>query len=221
MSISTMSIIYLVLFVTMSVIHLYASLKNDQYFRALTKSTLILLLLGFYLESTGIVIMTLVFALLFSWLGDLFLLGKGLKWFTAGGIAFIVSHLMFIATYCNYIYWESVPVAVMIVLAAIFAVAVCIVFKNLKQYLMPQIVVPMFLYLLVNGAMNCFALYRLIGNFCMGSAITAIGAILFFVSDTALFFVRFNKNSVMKSHFLVMCTYLLGEFLIVFGLLFA
>ena len=50
------------------------------------------------------------------------------------------------------------------------------------------------------------------------AAITAIGALLFYISDTALFFVRFNKDSRLKTHFLVMLTYSLGEFLIVLGL---
>jgi hypothetical protein len=54
-----------------------------------------------------------------------------------------------------------------------------------------------------------------------GSAaiITAVGALLFFISDSSLLFVRFNKNSRLKTHFLVMLTYSIGEFLIVLGLI--
>jgi hypothetical protein len=51
------------------------------------------------------------------------------------------------------------------------------------------------------------------------SVITALGALLFYISDTALFFVRFNKDSRLKTHFPVMLTYSLGEFLIVLGLI--
>ena len=56
----------------------------------------------------------------------------------------------------------------------------------------------------------------------MGGAagiVTAVGALLFFISDSSLFFVRFHKDSRLKTHFLVMLTYSLGEFLIVLGLI--
>ena len=49
--------------------------------------------------------------------------------------------------------------------------------------------------------------------------ITCIGAILFFISDSSLFFVRFKKDCLLKTHFLVMLTYSIGEFLIVLGLI--
>ena len=47
--------------------------------------------------------------------------------------------------------------------------------------------------------------------------ITGIGALLFFISDCTLFFVRFDKKFPIKSHFTVMLTYSVGEFLIALG----
>ena len=52
---------------------------------------------------------------------------------------------------------------------------------------------------------------------CLATAVTFIGAVLFFASDSTLFFVRFKKDGLLKTHFLVMLTYILGEFLIVEG----
>ena len=43
------------------------------------------------------------------------------------------------------------------------------------------------------------------------------GAVSFFVSDSILFYVRFRKGRPFKTHFGVMLTYLLAEFLIVAG----
>ena len=40
-----------------------------------------------------------------------------------------------------------------------------------------------------------------------------------FISDSVLFNVRFNKESIFKTHFLVMLTYIVAEFLIVEGLI--
>ena len=42
-------------------------------------------------------------------------------------------------------------------------------------------------------------------------------AVLFFASDSILFFVRFKKDCVFKTHFMVMLTYILAQFLIVEG----
>ena len=77
----------------------------------------------------------------------------------------------------------------------------------------------MFFYLLLNGAMNCFAIFRCVSLPSAATLVTAIGAALFFISDSSLFFVRFHKDSRLKTHFLVMLTYSVGEFLIVLGLL--
>ena len=72
---------------------------------------------------------------------------------------------------------------------------------------------------MINGAMNCFAIFRYLSDPSLAGIVTVIGAVLFFISDSSLFFVRFNKNSRMKTHFIVMLTYSIGEFLIVLGLI--
>ena len=43
--------------------------------------------------------------------------------------------------------------------------------------------------------------------------------LLFFISDSTLFFVRFKKDGRLKTHFWVMLTYSIGELLIVSGLI--
>jgi uncharacterized membrane protein YhhN len=76
----------------------------------------------------------------------------------------------------------------------------------------------MFVYLLVNGIMNCFAWYRALYLGGFPGIITGLGALLFYVSDACLFFVRFEKDCKLKTHFHVMSTYAFGKFLIVAGL---
>jgi len=213
-----MSYLYLVLFVIMTGIHLYASLKCNKYLRGVTKATILLLVLGFYLESIETPMWVLVLALLTSWLGDLLLIPHGVKWFTIGGISFWASHALFIATYCKYITFSNVPIFAIVGIGLVYAIASTLIFRKLKQYLPKPLFIPMYLYLLTNGAMNCYAWFRLISGVSVGSLITAIGALLFFISDSSLFFVRFNKDGKLKTHFLVMLTYAVGEFLIVLGL---
>jgi len=214
-----MNYVYLGIFAVITTLHLYASLKNDYDLRSITKGLILMTLLGFYLESvTGGFSWIVVIALLTSWLGDMFLIGKGVKWFTVGGIFFMISHMFFIWAYSSDIVFNKVPVALIVGLGLLFTVTVSIIFKNLRPHLLPQLFIPMFFYLLINGTMNCFAIFRMISLGGIGGIVTAIGALLFFISDSTLFFVRFNKECKIKSHFLVMLTYSLGEFLIILGL---
>ena len=206
-------------FIISTAIHLYASLKQIDKMRNITKPFILLALLGFYVVTASEVYIAIVLALFFSWLGDVLLIPKGVKWFTAGGIAFMVSHAFFIAGYCKDIVFSSIPIVLIVLLAVFFAVTVGFIFSKLKEHLPKALFYPMFLYLLINGAMNCFAIFRCVSNPTAATITTAIGAALFFVSDTSLFFVRFKKDSKLKTHFVVMLTYSIGEFLIVLGLI--
>ena len=131
----------------------------------------------------------------------------------------MISHAFFIAGYWRDIVFSQIHVVLIVLLAVFFAAAVAFIFSKLKPYLPKALFYPMFLYLLINGAMNCFALFRCISGPTPATITTAVGAALFFISDTSLFFVRFNKNGRLKTHFVVMLTYSIGEFLIVLGLL--
>ena len=210
---------FLAVFVVSTAIHLYASLKQNTKLRNVTKPFILLSLLGFYVLTASYISVFIILALIFSWLGDVLLIPKGTKWFTAGGIAFMVSHAFFIAGYCRDIDFAKISVILIALLAVFFVVTVSFIFSKLKPHLPKALFYPMFLYLLINGAMNCFAIFRCAGNPTLATITTAIGAALFFVSDSSLFFVRFNKESRMKTHFNVMLTYSIGEFLIVLGLL--
>lgn len=214
-----MKVFFLAVFLISTSIHLYASSKKNGKLRSITKPFILSSLLGFYCFAAHNVLVVIVLALLFSWLGDVFLIPKGVKWFSLGGTSFIVSHVCFILGYSQDIDFSRLNTAAGILLALLFAGAVCFIFSKLRSHLPKALIFPMFLYLLLNGAMNCFAVFRLMSAPCAASFITCIGALLFFISDVSLFFVRFKRNSRFKTHFLVMLTYSAGEFLIILGLL--
>ena len=214
-----MKYVFLAVFLVSTAVHLYASLRKDTRLRNVTKPFILLSLLGFYVLAARSVSAAVVLALLFSWLGDVLLIPKGVKWFTAGGIAFMISHAFFVAAYTKDVVFSRIPVFLIVLLAVFFAAAVAFIFSKLKPHLPKALFYPMFLYLLSNGTMNCFAIFRCVSAPSAATLTTAIGAALFFVSDTALFFVRFKKDSRLKTHFLVMLTYSIGELMIVLGLL--
>ena len=197
-----MKYVFLAIFIIVTSIHLYASLKQDKKLRNQTKPFILLSLLGFYLLAARTPSTWIILALIFSWLGDVLLMPKGVKWFTAGGICFMISHVFFILGYMKEVNFATIPVWLVILLAVLFFAAVTCIFSKLKPHLPKVLFYPMYL------------------SFpAAATVITAIGAILFFISDSSLFFVRFNKDSRLKTHFLVMLTYSIGELLIVLGLL--
>ena len=214
-----MKYVFLAVFFVSTAVHLFASLRRDTRLRNMTKPFILLSLLGFYVLAARSVSAAVVLALIFSWLGDVLLIPKGIKWFTAGGIAFMISHASFVLGYSRDVVFSRIPVFLIVLLALFFAAAVAYIFSKLRPHLPKALFYPMFLYLLINGTMNCFAIFRCVSAPSAATLTTAIGAALFFVSDTALFFVRFKKDSRLKTHFLVMLTYSIGELLIVLGLI--
>ena len=211
--------ISLALFFIVTGVHLYASLRQDKALRAKTKPFILLTLLAYYCFSADPVLLTVVLALVFSWLGDVLLIPEGIKWFTAGGISFMIGHFFFMITYAGMTDPDKVWRPAMIMLPLVFITATVIIFRKLQPYLPKALFWPMLLYLLINGGMNCFAWFRSMSSPGSAAVITAVGALLFYISDTSLFFVRFNKDGRLQTHFLVMLTYSLGEFLIVLGLI--
>ena len=214
-----MKVFFLTVFLTASLIHLTASVKHNNKVRACSKVFLLSSLLGWYCFAASAPRTVVTLALAFSWLGDVLLIPKGLKWFVPGGVSFLLSHLFFVQAYRADVLFSAISPAVILLSALVYAAAVLLIFKALKPHLPKLLFFPMLSYLLVNGAMNCFALYRLLSCKTPASAVTFIGALLFFCSDAILFFTRFNKNTRFKSHFAVMLSYLSGEFLITRGLI--
>ena len=214
-----MKYLSLIIFAVSTAIHLFASLKQDKKLRNITKPFILLGLMGFYCFSVSKIRIVVMLALIFSWIGDLLLIPPGIKWFTAGGISFMISHFFFVLSYVKDISFEKIHPLVIVCLGLFFFVQVFLTFRDLKPYLPKALFYPMYLYLLINGTMNCFAIFRFLTGREPATVITLIGAILFFISDTALFFVRFKKDGRVRTHFLVMLTYSIGEFLIVLGLI--
>jgi len=214
-----MKYLFLALFLLSSAIHLYGSYIDNRKIRAWSKGFILLCLLGWYFCSASFVSWIVVIAILASWLGDVLLIPKGIKWFIAGGISFMVSHFFFAFAYWPNIDFWSLPVWAVIAAGIFYFTMVVLVFRGLRPHLPHGLFYPMFFYLLINGTMNCFALYQLMSIPCTATIITFIGAILFFTSDSILFYVRFKKDSIWKNHFIVMLTYILAEFLIVQGIM--
>ena len=215
-----MQYVFLVLLLGFSAVHLYHSWKDDSKKRPFTKWALLLCILGYYLVQTNAYTPLLIAALLTSWLGDVLLIGKGNAWFVSGGISFLAAHICFVLLYAGQVSFAAVNWAIVIPAAVVYFAVTAVVLYLLRGKVPKPMFVPMFLYLLANATMNLFALMQLLCNPCAGSAVAFCGAALFYVSDSALYLNKYyEKKIVYKSHFTIMLTYILGEFLITQGML--
>ena len=124
----------------------------------------------------------------------------------------------------SYLFWGAMTTAVnwavVIPIAVVYVAVTAAILWVLRGKMPKPMFIPMFLYLLANATMNLFALMQLLGNPCAGSALAYVGAVLFYVSDSALYLNKYyEKKIVFKAHFTIMVTYILAEFLITQGML--
>ena len=211
----------LLCFLTVSVVHLYFSWRENSRGRACTKPFLLIFLMLYYMTSGTEIRQVLLLALLFSWLGDVLLIPRGNRWFFAGGICFLLAHFFFVQVYVPQVQverWMLLPVTA---LGMLYAGLAGMVIFRVKRNVPRAMRIPMYLYLLANGTMNLVAWMQWISEeYAFPAGIALAGAVLFFLSDCSLYVVRYDPESPMYGkHFWVMLTYLLGEFLITQGML--
>ena len=126
-----MKYLFLAIFIISSSIHLYASFKSNSKLRAQTKGIILLALLGWYCFSVSDPLPIVIAAILTSWLGDVLLIPKGVKWFSAGGISFLISHVCFVAAYAYHVDFSVVPLWLIIAAAVAYIAVTALAFRAL------------------------------------------------------------------------------------------
>ena len=214
-----MQILFLVLFAAVSVVHLAASFVSNKKLRAATKGFILLFLLLYYLFAAETKNGVLIAAVATSWLGDVLLIPPGNGWFAAGGISFMLSHFCFIAVYIMAVNFADVNILLTVLAFLVYCALIFLVFRALKPTTPKKLYGGMIFYLFCNAAMNVFAFMLLVSRPCAATALTYIGAVSFFASDSLLFLRKFYKKPIWRGYFSVMITYIIAEFLITQGIL--
>jgi uncharacterized membrane protein YhhN len=156
-------------------------------------------------------IVLLIAALVFSFLGDVFLMYSGESFFVAGLSSFLLAHLFYTLIFLRYKIVNSLLVLPFIAYAALM------VFGVLSGKIPESLQIPVWIYIAVimfmgvTAAMAAKLLSRSYQN-------VLVGAILFILSDS---FIAVNKfvAAVPQVSFLVMSTYGIAQFLIVKGVM--
>lgn len=202
----------LVLFAVNTALHLFwGKFKN------LTKALIIPTVLVVYFCFVKEISWVFVAAVAASWLGDVLLEKQGNAWFTAGGIAFMLSHLLFSVSYIPFIGFHSKRLLLAIPVACVYLLIGLLTAKKTGKTENSIGTGLIFLYLMFNAVMNILAFCLLLCKPSLAGALIYCGAILFYVSDNCLFFEVFRPNG--KDWFItVIGTYIAGEFLIALGM---
>lgn len=181
----------------------------------LTKPFLMPLLLLFYLLSAPKPDVFIFSALIFGFLGDVFLLGKsGL--FTAGVLSFLLGHICYIFAFLKTVNIGeiSLPYSLPALPYLLFGV---LFFRKLLPYLKKDQVQAV-LYLTCILGMSFAALLRISNVGGLSFLLPYVGSLLFILSDSVLA-VEIYRGPVRHGEVLVMTTYLCAEAMIVIGML--
>lgn len=162
----------------------------------------------------------LLFALLFSWIGDCILLfaDKGELYFIFGLVSFLIAHILFIRLFLrqksenkhfrNPLFWVGF-------------IGVIVYLISMLKLLLPSLgdlKIPVGIYAMTISIMLVLALK---GSFNWGNKakyIILIGAVFFVTSDSILAIDKFH-TAIPLASFWIMSTYLIAQFCITYGIL--
>ncbi len=147
-------------------------------------------------------------ALLFCAAADIALELAGGKYFVAGLGLFLVAHIFFIITFSREFKFQKAKIPVIILLIVYSKMMAFVLTPSLKE-----MAIPVYIYMAAIMLMGIFASLRAARN-----DFTLYGAIAFIVSDSVIAINKFMMP-VPAADYIIMITYDLALFLIVFGFL--
>ena len=209
-----MSAILLGVYALAGIIHEVSAINFWDLARKFTKASLMPILLIYYIVTSANLLVVALIAIIFSWLGDIFLIRKEEpKFFRLGLVAFLLSHVFYIVTLVLITHGLHIP-------ALIVSIAVALV----AEFLLPRIINPpkamrgaVIVYGIVILAMSVYALQYMLSGLSLGSVLLFAGSVIFIFSDTLMTYLSFGKK---PKYFnaITMLPYIIAQGLIIFGL---
>jgi uncharacterized membrane protein YhhN len=154
-------------------------------FKPLTTVLIIIIGLVIYNKTASDYSVLIIVALLFSLIGDVFLLSK--KYFLQGLASFLIAHICFIIVFTHLYGFDWNPV-ILIPLIVFEGVFFSFLRKDLKRYSIPVLV-----YMTVIVVMNWQAINLYLNSGRAAFLAIAMGSILFSFSDSILAYNKFKK----------------------------
>ncbi|NLC78611.1 MAG: lysoplasmalogenase [Ruminococcaceae bacterium] len=211
-----MKYIFLAIFIAFSLVHLYGTYIDNKTIRGVTKGFILLSLFSFYIAAAPEVNGIIAAALVFSFLGDVLLQIK--KFFVLGGISFGFAHICFAVAFSRNVDFSALPFWVYLIVAAVYIPPIIWMLRRTRNYASKVFACAVAVYLLALSSTGAFALFQLCSAPSAATAVVYVGSLFFLVSDLMLLQLRLIPGvKIWRKHFSVMVTYILAEFLIVYG----
>ncbi len=162
----------------------------------------------------------LIWALVFSWFGDVVLMfaDKGQLFFIIGLLLFLTAHMIYILLFNKQQKTQNSSNNSGLYIGVVFIVGYLFVMLFVLYPKLGGLKIPVTVYAMVISMMLFMALKGFFGWQNPANYYVLTGAICFVVSDSLLAFNKFYEP-IQLATFNIMSTYLLAQFLIVFGLL--
>ncbi len=213
--------IVLVLFIILSLAHVIGEACKKEQVRYATKPLLLLSLAVYYYLAADVVTWFMVAAIIFGWLGDIFLMipdpEKTRRYFKPGLAAFLMGHVFYTLVFGAYIGsmasfpWYGWFFFLPYVITG--AVGFMLVKPHAGKLLGAFIAYVIFIVLMG------FSTVVPLGSVDLNANLLAMaGALIFIISDTINGYNKFAKE-IPNERIYTMSTYLLGQFLLVQGYL--
>jgi len=199
-----------IVFLSVAVLDVIGVLFQIPILRLLFKPLILLSLIVLYSLSVSNSNKVYILALLFSFLGDVFLLFLGELNFILGLVSFLIAHSIFIKIIIKRI--EKSSIKIIIGSSFLFFVIFCMLIYLLINSL-GELLIPVIIYGLTISVFGTVAFIDYLNSKSQKSLWMLAGAIVFVLSDSVL---AINKFYTQKLLFevIVMSTYILAQFLI-------
>jgi len=203
-------ILPLLLFISVGIIDLFAIYFEKQTLIYVVKPLLMLSLFWYYKANSTTINKWFVLGLFFSFLGDVFLLGKGELFFILGLASFLIAHLFYITMVVKLLVNTTVMEVISV---SIPYVLIFILLLNLLYDHLGGMKIPVIIYALVISALGTVSLLLFVQKKSDAYLLLVVGVFIFIVSDSVLAINMFYQKEGYFS-LVIMFTYVLAQFLI-------
>lgn len=154
-------------------------------------------------------------ALVFSTMGDILLIFEGRPFFILGLLSFLLAHVLYVLIFRSWV--GTLKLDFYTVVCSLFILSYYFFFMKFLWSHLGAMRIPVLAYAFVISGMLWMAIQLLRGPSSFRWHIV-LGALFFVVSDSLLS-IQLFYSSFELAHFYVMLTYLLAQFLLVYGIL--
>ncbi|GHV94282.1 hypothetical protein AGMMS50293_06020 [Spirochaetia bacterium] len=209
-----MNIIFLGIFAVVVVIYLVSLFFKQGVFQAVVKACLMPLVLAVYVSGANSIFFPVVLALVFGWIGDIFLVKiEDIRFFRRGLTSFLLGHICYIPSMLHFAGKLNIPIlGISLLVAAALGVLMIKIIRPSREMNISTIVYETVIILMAASALQLF-----MARGAPFGALVFAGSLCFLVSDSMLAFFTF-RGKPKDGFFLVMLTYIAAQFCIVLGL---